>query len=182
MQKQILFGVIMGLAVFSLGTSDAFAAGYAKIGDIRGESIDEAHKDWIDILSFSFSVDKTISQESTARTRTTPAIFSDIVLVKELDASSPKLLEAASLGTTFKSMNIHLVAGDARIPYLSIELRNAMVSGYSISGSTSMDLGPTKETISLHFGEMIFTYDKVDRTGKSSGKTEFRYNVLDAQR
>lgn len=42
----------------------SFAAGYLKIGDIKGESTDSEHKDWIELQSFSFGTSQSGMRES----------------------------------------------------------------------------------------------------------------------
>ncbi len=177
MHKQILFGVIMGVALISLGTNNAFADMYVKVGDISGDSA-YLNESWIDILSFSFEVDKPTSALASGYTKqSSHATFSDISIVKQLDSSSPKLLEAVTDGELFKEVKLHLKNNLSKDPYLEIILVDAQVSGYSINGASAG--GVPTEAISLNFKEIQFVYDKKNEDGISEGKVVFSWNLED---
>ena len=154
-------------------------AGYLKIGDIKGESTDDGHKDWINLLSVSNSITRPMAAGASGATRhRSSATFGDIVCVKEVDASTPKLQEAIADGTNFKKVNIDLTTsseGGKRVPYLLWELSNARVSSYSVSGAT--DGAPPTEQISLNFEEIKVTYDKLGKDNKSGGKIEYTWKI-----
>lgn len=155
-------------------------AGYIKIGDIKGEATDESHKDWINLLSVGNSISRPLGAgvSGSARHRAS-ATFDDILCVKEVDASTPKLQEAIADGTNFAKVNIDLCTsseGGKRIPYLQWELKNARVSSYSISGATDGGEVPS-EQISLNFEEIKVTYDKLGKDNKSAGKVEYTWKI-----
>ncbi len=155
-------------------------AGYIKIGDIKGESTDDGHKDWINTLSVSNSITRPMGAGASGSTRhRSSCTFGDIVVVKEVDASSPKLQEAIADGKNFPKVEIHLCTsseGGKRIPYLTWELKQARVSSYSASGSTDGGQPPT-EQISLNFEEIKVTYDKLGKDNKSAGKVEYTWKI-----
>lgn len=172
MNQQLLVLTISSVAAVMLlagSMQDASAAGYLKIGDIKGESTDDGHKDWINLLSVSQSIDRPSSSEKSKRSHSS-ATFGDIVLVKEVDASTPKLQEAIAKGTYFPEVQIDFTSDtseDRRIPYLQWELKNARITSYSFSGSAG-DVVPVDQ-ISLNFEEIKVTYTKIDpRTGEAS--------------
>lgn len=155
-------------------------AGYLKIGDIKGESTDEGHKDWINLLSVSQAITRPMGSGASGSTRhRATATFGDIVCVKEVDASTPKLAEAIADGKHFPKVEIHLCTsseGGKRVPYLTWELKNARVTSYSVSGATDGGAVPT-EQLSLNYEEIKQTYDKLDKENKSKGKVEYTWKV-----
>ncbi len=155
-------------------------SGYLKIGDIKGESTDDGHKEWINLLSVSNSITRPMGAGASGSTRQrSSATFGDVVCVKEVDASTPKLQEAIADGTNFAKVNIDLCTsaeGGKRIPYLQWELSHARVSSYSISGSTDGGQVPT-EQISLNFEEIKVTYDKLGKDNKSAGKVDYSWKI-----
>jgi len=155
-------------------------AGYIKIGDIKGESVDKEHKDWINLLSVSQGLSRPMPQGASGSTRQRGSVScGDVMLVKEMDASSPKLLEAICDGTVFPKVEIDLstsTGAGARVPYFQWELQNVMVSDYSVSGATDDGSVPT-EQFSLNYEEIKWTYDKMGKDGKSSGKVEATWKV-----
>lgn len=155
-------------------------AGYMKLGDIKGESTDDGHKDWINLLSVGNDIHRPMGAGASGSTRhRSSCTFGDVVTVKEVDASTPKLQEAIADGTNFKKVQINLCTsseGGKRIPYLQWELTNARVSSYSVSGATDGSQPPT-EQLSLNFEEIKVTYDKLGKDNKSSGKVEYTWKI-----
>ena len=65
---------------------------YLKIGDIEGESTDQAHEGWIDVLSVSQSVTQPSSALASSGRRTSQrVIMQDFSVVKAIDKATPKL-------------------------------------------------------------------------------------------
>jgi type VI secretion system secreted protein Hcp len=155
-------------------------AGYLKIGDIKGESVDDGHKDWINLLSVSQSITRPMSAGVSGSTRhRATTTFGDIVCVKEVDASTPKLQEAIADGTNFPKVEIDLCTsseGGKRITYLKWDLKNVRVTSYSVSGATEGGDKPT-EQISLNYEEIKQVYDKLDKQNKSQGKVEYTWKI-----
>jgi type VI secretion system secreted protein Hcp len=150
-------------------------AGYIKLGEIKGESTEPNHKEWINLLSVSQGVSRGMPSGASGSTRKRgAATLGDIVIVKELDKSTPKLVEAICKGTQFPTVTIHLTTsaeGDTRTPYMAWELKNAMVTDYSVSGATEGGSVPT-ESLSINYEEVKWTYDEIDKDNKSKGKVE----------
>jgi len=155
-------------------------SGYLQIGDIKGESTDDGHKDWINLLSVSNSITRPMGAGASGATRhRSSATFGDVVCVKEVDASTPKLQEAIADGTCFPKVHVDLCTsseGGKRIPYLQWELTNARVTSYSVSGATDGSVVPT-EQISLNYEEIKVTYDKLGKDNKSGGKVEYTWKI-----
>jgi len=152
-------------------TADAAGAtsrGYLKFDGIDGESVDKDHKGWCNLTSFSQSFTRP-ETTSTARRRGAVTV-GDIVCVKELDKSSPKLQEAICTGKVFPKVEFEL-ANSSGI-YLKYELKNVMISSYSVSGESGRPI----EQFSINFEEIKVTYTE-QVADKSSGKVEYSWKV-----
>jgi|GEM_PF-1370459 len=95
------------------------------------------------------------------RTTINPTL-SDLVVVKELDKSSPKLQEAICNGTMFPSVKLHFLRTGAtglQEEYYLYELTNVIITSYSFSASQSAagDPQPT-ENVTLNFAQVKVTY------------------------
>ena len=180
---------LIAISVFAISlallgnTIDADAAAYIKFDGIDGEATDRDHTTWSDMMSFSQTIrlqdDVTISPGETRRRG--DVILEDIVVVKELDKASPKLAEAILQGTVFPKVEIHLTASytDAgKVTYFTYELKNVMVTSYSISGTG--DTIPMEE-FSLNFEEIKVTYTENDSAGKSKGNVEYSWKVEEGE-
>ena len=169
--------VLMGSAL------TAEAAGYMKLGDIKGEATDNEHKEWIEVLSFAQSIVRGGGLTGQSRRRG-DVILDDIVCVKELDKSSPKLAESICTGMIFPLVEIEFTKATTnadgtagRVTYYKYELTNVMVTSYNISGSAQGEEVPT-EQFSLNFEEIKVTYTEVDKqTGANKGNVEYSWKV-----
>lgn len=159
-------------------------SGYLQIGNIKGESTDAGHKDWINLASISQGLTRPMSAGISGSTRQRASVTcGDVVLTKEMDSSTPKLIGAICDGTNFEKVLIDVctsTGGGKRVPYFQWELKNVRVSQYDVSGQTS-DGGVFYETLSLNYEEIKWTYDKMGKDGKSSGKIDASWKVEEGE-
>jgi type VI secretion system secreted protein Hcp len=155
-------------------------AGYLKIGDIKGESVDADHKDWINIVSISQGMNRHVPEGKSGHQRQRGSVTcGDVVCTKEMDASSPKLIQAVCDGKVFDTVKVDVcvsTGADKRVPYFQWEMKNVIVSDYSLSGQGGED-GQFFETLSLNYEEIKWTYDKMGKDGKSKGKIDATWKV-----
>jgi len=166
-----------------ISSTDGTAGGtmFIQITGIDGEATDDAHKDWIEILSYSMGMADPEAGATGATRRRGTVVLEDIVLVKELDKSSPKLMEKCAKGEVIPSlvMDVCRVAGESSSTYYKYELENVMVTSFYSSGST--EEGVPVETITLNYEEITVTYTETDSEGKSKGNVEFNWKVEEGE-
>jgi len=129
---------------------DSSAAGYLKIGDIKGEATDQDHKDWINVLSWSWG----LSASDRGKT-----CVQDMQLSKILDSASGDLAQSIPAGTMFPEAQLALTAqyaGGSQFEYQTYTMKNVRVSSFNSSGSDGG--GIPGESISISFGELVGTY------------------------
>lgn len=135
------------LAAMLLGTlsfGQAFAADiYLKLGTIKGESIDDRHKDWIEIIS----IGSLAEAEPDGTNRYTNEGF---VLLKLLDKASPKLAEAVITGERFDEIIIELCTSDSSCTE-RITMQNALITSYSVKPMDAAGDNTPMEEISFIF-------------------------------
>ena len=160
-------------------TETTAASGFLKIGDIKGESTDNAHKDWIIIESFSQGQSRS---DGVGPRGSGHVIFTDITIAKELDKSSPKIAEAVANGKHFSQVDLELTRStdSGRVTYYAYELTNVLVTSYSISGSGQSEDVPV-ENFSLNFEEIKVTYTEYDKDGKKKGDVEYTWKVEEGE-
>ena len=71
---------------------------FAKIGDIKGESLDDKHKDEIEVLSYSWGVSNAGSMASGSGGGEGKASFHDLSFVHKVDKATPVLLQSCATG------------------------------------------------------------------------------------
>ena len=142
---------------------------FLKYGDIKGETTQLTHKDWIEVSSFQFGVGRGIASGvggGSKREASAPSV-SEIVVTKTFDISSPLLLKDA-VGGKAVTAKIELTQTDDSGKHVSFQkyiLTNALISGYSVSSGGDRP----RESISLNFTKFDSEYLNID--DKFEGKT-----------
>lgn len=84
--------------------------------------------------------------------------LSDIQVMKYNDKASPTLFQACSTGKHFPKVTLTVRKANARRPYLTITLTNALVSSYQASDSSSGGGDKPTESLSLNFTKIEYKY------------------------
>jgi len=136
---------------------DSSAAGYLKIGDIKGESQNAEHKEWINVLSWGWGL-STADRGKTC--------VQDMQLSKNLDSASDDLAQSIPAGTIFPEAQLVLTTqNDTRqFDYQTYTMKNVRVTSYSSGGSGDDGTIPA-ESFSIAFDELMGSYVKPDGDG-----------------
>jgi type VI secretion system secreted protein Hcp len=157
------------LALSMLASSNPALASdiFLKIGDIKGESQDDKHKEWIEVLSWSWG--QSTGTGRTAKGRQAASCIQDLHFMKQVDASSPELIKNGVVGEVAPTAVLTLTkAGghEQQQEFLKLTMKNVTVVSFQISGSDGADL--PMESVSLHFESIQGEY----RKQKSDGSLE----------
>ena len=151
--------------------TEANGAIYMKIEGLDGEAIEDNHKNWIDILSLSDSSNsKSVNGEGD--------LPKEIILVKELDKSSPKLAESLLKGKVLPKVWLDFCPREKSTCFDTFELINVVFTSYSINGSS--DQIPIEE-FSLNFESFRRSSPPEDQTSKDTTMTDPRENSIDTE-
>lgn len=135
---------------------------YVNFGDIKGESTDKDHKDWVMMLGYHQSIDHPsaeVSRGSAGASRT--VTHSDFTITKYVDAASPKLFEACCNGKHLKEVVIELVRkGGNPVKYLQIKLQDCVITSVTYDAQATADPPSPVESVALTFGMIEFTYSR----------------------
>ena len=145
---------------------------FLKIDGVPGESTDDKHKDWIEVLSYSTGVSQTPSgSASTAGGASSGrADFQDFSIVKALDKASPKIALACAQGKHIKEVKLELCrAGGDKVKYMEYKLSNCMITSYRPGGSALGGETLPLEEVSFDFGKIEWTYTQQKREDGSGG-------------
>jgi type VI secretion system secreted protein Hcp len=161
----VLIIYALPLLVFKgFGAFDAFL----KIEGIDGEATNEKHKDWIEVQSFSWGMSRT----GTSPGGGTLLKIESMQIVKNVDKSTPKLFLGCCTGEHYPTAVMEFTrpiqqgGQTADQVYLKYELRDCMISGYSISGN--MNALPVDQ-VSLNFTKITMTYIPYDSATGNPG-------------
>jgi type VI secretion system secreted protein Hcp len=145
---------------------------FLKIDGIPGESTDESHKDWIDVLTYDFGIQQpaSVSTSISGGASAERAHFQDFSITKMLDRASPKLALACADGMQIKQVTLELCRADGdKTKYMEYRLSNCIASSYRDGGAAhSADNLPT-ETVSFNYGKIEWIYTQQKRADGSGG-------------
>jgi|SRR5262245_60888381 type VI secretion system secreted protein Hcp len=149
---------------------------FAKIGDIKGESVDVKHKDEIEVLSFSWGVTNTGSIGGGGGGGAGRATFKDLSILHNVDKATPRLLEACATGRHLKDATItQRKAGKGQPEYLIIKMNDVIITGVALS-DTSGEAG--SETVTLAFAKVDLEYKPQRADGSLDEGIHFKFDIL----
>jgi type VI secretion system secreted protein Hcp len=160
--KALTTAAVLAMGVLSAPCATSAVDMFLKIGDIKGESQDYKHKDEIDVLAWSWG----ISQSGRAGSGRVvgKVCVQDISLTKLVDKATPSLLMGTTIGRLYpNAILVVRKAGDSPLEYLTIDMRNVMVTSVS-TGSTGAEDRLT-ENVTLNFTEVEWTYVEANDKG-----------------
>jgi len=185
----------------------AHSSAYVKFEGVDGESKSVDHDGWSEIVSFSQPIVSPGGGATGPTRQRGDVVLEDIVIVKQIDKSSPKLAEAICKGKVFPKVEIHLTGpsegSTCEGTFYAYELKNVLITSYKVTGSNPLAYalispapdsilpysGPfivqavdaPMEEISLNFEEIKVTYTECDKsTGSPKGNVEYSWKVEEA--
>lgn len=152
---------------------------FAKYDGFDGESKDENHDKWIDVLSIDWGIHRPGGGATGQSRRRGGAVVEDLMLTIEYEKAAPKLQEKCLKGEIIPLLEIEQTStyGGARATYLKFELTNVMVTSFQVNASGNDEAGPPTVTAGNNFEKIKVTYTEYDDTGASSGNVETEYEV-----
>jgi type VI secretion system secreted protein Hcp len=148
---------------------------FAKLGDIKGESLDSKHKDEIEVLSYSWGVTNAGSLGTGAGGGAGKATFRDLSIAHKIDKASPLLMRACATGSHLKEATItHRKAGKGQQEYLVIKMNDIIITGVAPS-ETSGEAG--SEIVTLAFAKVDFEYKPQKADGSLDAGIHFKYDL-----
>jgi type VI secretion system secreted protein Hcp len=128
---------------------------FLKLDGIDGESVDDAHKGSIDVQGTAFSAKRGpfVAGDFGAGA---PTSFGHLCFLKNIDKSSPQLIQHLAQGEHIKLATIsYRKAGGKQLEYLTIKLSDVLVSSYNTSSAGG---GTPTETLSLNYAKIELEY------------------------
>jgi len=153
---------------------------FLKIDGIPGESTDDKHKEWIEVLSYSSGVSQTSAGgRSTGGAATGGRCdHQDFSIVKELDKTSPTLDLYCCNGQHIKKVALELcrATGD-KAKYMEYILEDVIISSVSIGGGGG---GLPTESVTFNYGKITWNYIQTDhQTGEVKGNIQKYWSLID---
>jgi type VI secretion system secreted protein Hcp len=149
---------------------------FAKIGDIKGESLDDKHKGEIDVLSWSWGVTQSGSMSHGGGGGEGKAHFNDFNFTHTVDKASPVLLKACATGEHIKEATLTVrKAGKGQQEFLIIKMNDIIITSVAPSGAG--DAAGTAEHVALQFAKVDLEYKPQKPDGSLDAGVHFKYDI-----
>jgi type VI secretion system secreted protein Hcp len=155
---------------------------FLKIDGVDGESTDDKHKQWIELLSYSHGVSQpTSGAASSGGARSAQRCdHQDFSVVKTLDKASPKLNLFCCNGKHVANVKIELCrATEKKEKYMEYLLTDVIISSVRPGGSSQGGEALPLEELSFNYGKITWNYIETDhKTGKPGGNVETHWDLV----
>jgi type VI secretion system secreted protein Hcp len=142
---------------------------FLKIDGVDGESLDDKHKNEIEISSWSFQEQNSGTSAQGGGAGAGRVSMGDFHLTKVIDKSSPKIMQACATGKSFpKVLLTARKAGGEQQEYLKVTFTDVMISSFATSGTGENGVLPI-ENLALNFGSIKFEYSPQKADGSLDG-------------
>jgi type VI secretion system secreted protein Hcp len=147
---------------------------FAKIGDIKGESLDDKHKDEIEVLSWSWGMANAGANPAGGGGGAGKVSFHDLSFTHKIDKASPVLMKGCATGQHLKEATItHRKAGKGQHDFLLIKMNDVLITAVTDADSEGRHL----ETVSLAFAKVDLEYRPQKADGSLDAGIHFKYDI-----
>jgi type VI secretion system secreted protein Hcp len=170
---------------------------FLKLDPVKGESLDDKHKDEIDVLSWSWGMNQTgtthqgtrATQQGTGTTHqgtgTTnlgtsggggKASVQDLTFTHWVDKASADLIKACISGQHIaRGTLIVRKAGGEALEYLKIDMYNLIITNVSTGGSHGDER--LTENVTLNFQKFKYQYKQQTEKGAAGASPQFGWDI-----
>ncbi|MCP3930971.1 MAG: type VI secretion system tube protein Hcp [Bacteroidetes bacterium] len=137
---------------------------FIRFEGIEGESSDDKHQGWIEVLNYDTGLSQTVSStaSSAGGASAERVNFQNFSFEKELDKATPKLALACADGTHIDNIVIELCrAGSDKVKFMEYKLINCIISKVSTESGMAFPF----EKVSINFGKIEWSYTQQKRAG-----------------
>lgn len=150
---------------------------FIKIGDIKGESLDDSHRDEIDVLAWSWGMSQSGTTHMGGGGGSGKVAIQDLSVTKYVDKASPNLMKFCSNGGHIEEAKLTVrKAGGAPLEYIIITMKQVIVTSVSTGGSGGEDR--LTENVTLNFAKVKYEYQPQKADGsKDGGAIPYGWNI-----
>ena len=149
---------------------------FAKIGNIKGESLDSKHKGEVEVLSWSWGVAQSGTMAHGGGGGEGKATFHDFNFTHHIDKASPVLLKACATGEHIKEATITVrKAGKGQQEFLIIKMNDVIITSVDLSGTG--DAPASAAHVALQFAKVDLEYKPQKADGSLDAGVHFKYDI-----
>jgi type VI secretion system secreted protein Hcp len=155
---------------------------FLKLDGIKGESIDDKHKDEIDIESFSWGLANSGAATQGSATGGAGAgkvAFQDFHFTMKVNRASPPVFLHCATGEHIREAALTMrKAGDRQLEFLKITLTDCVVSSYQQGGAFDLP----SDSFSLNFAKIEYVYVPEKADGSPDQEVRAGYDLAKNQK
>jgi len=141
---------------------------FLKIDGVNGDSSDEAHKQWIEVVSYHHGISQAVGGVSSAQGVHTGgrADHQDFTLTKRLDSASPPMAMHCCTGKHIPNARFELcrAMGD-KTCFMVYSFKDIIIASIRPAGSSQSEDPIPSEEVTLRYGEINWEYTPTDPRG-----------------
>ena len=149
---------------------------FLKLGDIKGEARDHAHKDEIDVLAWSWGMAQSGTMSLGGGGGSGKVNIQDLAVTKYVDTSSTNLYLKCANGKHYPEALLTVrKAGENPVEYVKITMTDVIIGNISSGGSGSEDR--VTENVGLNFAKVKVEYTPQNQDGSSAATMEMNWDI-----
>jgi type VI secretion system secreted protein Hcp len=150
---------------------------FLKLDPVKGESADSKHKDWIDVLSFSWGMTQSGNTHVATGGGSGKVNVQDLNFTHYIDKASADLMKACAKGTHIGEglLTVRKAGGDNPLDYLKIKLTDVIVTSVQTGGSGGEDR--LTENVTLNFAKFKYEYKVQTAQGGAGASPNFGWDI-----
>ncbi len=149
---------------------------FLKIAGIDGESMDSAHKNEIEVSSWTWQVLQESNMQAGSGGGSGKATVKDLTFVHSVDRSSPNLMKFCLTGKHIAEAKLTVrKAGGTPLEYLKITMTDVVITNVQPAGSAADEI--IKEQVSMAFAKVKQEYTVQNQQGGSGGAVTAGYDI-----
>jgi type VI secretion system secreted protein Hcp len=149
---------------------------FLKIKGIEGESKDDKHKDWIDVLSWGWGATQQGSAGQMGGAGAGKVNVQDLHVTKPVDKSSPDLFLKCATGEHYDDAVLAChKAGGSPLEYLKITMTEVFITSVQHGGSQGGDA--LVENVTLNFAKVKVEYTEQTDKGAAGAQPKANFDI-----
>lgn len=150
--------------------------------NIKGESQDAGHIDWIDVLSWNWGMTQSGTTHMGGGAGGGKVNVNDITVTKYVDRATHDLIKRCCSGEHIASgiLKVRKAGGAAPVDYLQIDFEDIIISSYQTGGMKD-GLDRVQETLMLNFRRFQVTYTFQEQDGTAGPQSIAGWEIAENQ-
>ena len=151
---------------------------FLKIEGIDGESKDSAHRNEVDVLSWSWGMAQSGTTHMGPGAGSGKVSVSDMTFSKYVDKATNNLVKACTSGRHIPeaTLTVRKAGGDAPVEYFKITMTDIIVSSYQTGGDKD-GLDRISEHVTFNFRKFTIDYTEQEDTGAAGATSSAGWDI-----